>query len=58
MLKWLATLSYRSIEERISEFINDPALVGENNNIPEPVKEPKQTIFKVSEIALQNLFTF
>ncbi|KAJ0179941.1 hypothetical protein K1T71_004532 [Dendrolimus kikuchii] len=48
MLKWLATLSYRSIEERISEFINDPSLVGEmNGNVPEPAKDPKEAMFKI-----------
>lgn len=48
MLRWLATLNYRSIEERASEFLSDPALVGKNEeDEPKPAKNPKDAVYEV-----------
>ncbi|XP_075970520.1 sodium channel protein Nach-like isoform X1 [Anticarsia gemmatalis] len=49
MLRWLATLSYRSIaDERAKEFLSDPALVGSNDeDEPKPAKDPKDAVFQI-----------
>lgn len=48
MLRWLATLSYQSIHDRASEFVNNPDLVGKApNEGPEPAIKSKDAVFNV-----------
>ncbi|XP_046960505.1 sodium channel protein Nach-like isoform X2 [Vanessa cardui] len=48
MLRWLATLNYRSIAERTSEFVTYPELVGRGpNDGPEPALKPKDAVFNI-----------
>lgn len=49
MLRWLATLTYRSIEERAADFLSDTALVGKDDEDgPAVAKNPKDAVFQVS----------
>lgn len=51
MLRWLATLSYRSIAERAAEFLSDPTLVGKTDgDETAPAKHPKDAVFEVISI--------
>lgn len=50
MLRWMATLSYRSIAEHASTYLSDPTLVGKTEeDAPAPVKNPKEAIFQVNQ---------
>ncbi|XP_041976407.1 sodium channel protein Nach-like isoform X6 [Aricia agestis] len=46
MLRWLSTLSYQSIVDRVSEF-TAPELVGKPGEALEPAVDPKQAVFSV-----------
>lgn len=53
MLRWLATLSYRTIEERALEFVSDQDLVARGiTEVTDPAADPKEAVFKVGSILL------
>ncbi|XP_013178118.1 PREDICTED: sodium channel protein Nach-like isoform X2 [Papilio xuthus] len=48
MLQWLATLSFRSIEESATTFITQHDLVGHTaNDAPAPALDPKEAVFSI-----------
>ncbi|CAG9560390.1 unnamed protein product [Danaus chrysippus] len=48
MLRWLATLSYKTIASQASQFVNNRNLVGGTEfDIPEPALKPKDAVFSI-----------
>ncbi|XP_072940542.1 sodium channel protein Nach [Epargyreus clarus] len=48
MLRWLTTLSYRSIAARASEFVQKLDLMGQSDAVvPEPELRPKDAVYKI-----------
>ncbi|CAH2075249.1 unnamed protein product, partial [Iphiclides podalirius] len=48
MLRWLSTLSYRSIVESTSKFVVQPDLVGHSvMDAPVPAMDPKEAVFSI-----------
>ncbi|XP_063379360.1 sodium channel protein Nach [Cydia fagiglandana] len=48
MLRWLATLSYRTIVERAKEFAIDPELVGRGSEVMSPpAADPKKAVYSI-----------
>lgn len=48
MLRWLASLSYRTISEQAGQYLTDPALVGKSDSDGlAPILNPKAAVFEV-----------
>ncbi|XP_063531962.1 sodium channel protein Nach [Cydia strobilella] len=48
MLRWLTTLSFRTIVERAKEFANDPELVGRGSEeMSPPAADPKKAVYSI-----------